>query len=80
MRLATGNIEQHLLRVDSVIAAVVPATMGVPGVRGDEPWVERLFESRQSIQSTLFELEQQIDEGRAEAADTAILLASGDDR
>jgi hypothetical protein len=31
-------------------------------VRGDEPWLKQLFERRQRVQSTLFELEQQIDE------------------
>lgn len=74
------NIEQHLSRVDQVIAAVVPASAGIPGVSGDEPWVERLFERRQSVQSTLFELEQQIDSRRAGSANAATLIASGDDR
>ena len=54
------NIEQHLLRIDGVIAALVPASIGVPGLNGDEPWLEELFDRRQSVQSTLFELEQQI--------------------
>jgi len=74
------NVEQHLSRVDRVIAAVVPASVGVPGVNGDEPWVERLFECRQIVQSTLFELEQQIDDRRAQVSDAANLLADGDDR
>ena len=61
------NIEQHLSRVDRVIATLMPATVGGPGVRGDEPWLEQLFERRQSVQSTLFELEQQIDERSPDA-------------
>jgi hypothetical protein len=75
-----ANIEQHLSRVDEVIAAVMPATVGDSGVSYDEPWVEHLFERRQSVQSILFELEQQIDQRRAEASDVVELLAGGDDR
>ena len=59
------NILQHLTRVDHVISDLVPASVGEPGVRGDEPWVEQLFERRQGLQSTLRDVERQIEQQRA---------------
>ena len=59
------NILQHLSHVDQVLCAIVPASVGVPGARSDEPWIERLFERRQGLQSTLAEVEQQIGQQRA---------------
>lgn len=75
-----ANIEQHLLRIDGVIDALVPTAIGVPDLHGDEPWLEELFERRQSMQSTLFELEQQIDGRRLESKVAAVRLAHGNGR
>jgi hypothetical protein len=58
------NILQHLSRVDRVIAEMIPGSGDLPGVRGDEPWVELLFERRQGLQTTLCEVEQQLAERR----------------
>lgn len=75
-----ANILEHLSRVDRVIAEMVPSAAGVPGVRGDEPWVERLFARRQSVQSKLFEVERQIEQRRTEPVAVATMRAFGDDR
>jgi hypothetical protein len=74
------NIVQHLSRVDRVLAELVPGAYGVPGVRGVEPWLERLLDRRQSVQSKLFEVEQQIERRGLELSSRAERLASGDDR
>lgn len=74
------NIEQHLSRIDCVIVALLPASVGVPDVAGDEPWLEELFERRQSVQSTLFELEQQIGGQLPETIVAVERLARSDDR
>jgi len=60
-----ANIVEHLRHADRVISAIVPASVGVPGVRGDEPWVVQLFERRQGLQSTLSDVERQIAQKRA---------------
>jgi hypothetical protein len=54
------NIEQNLSRVDSVLAEIVADSLGETSIEAGEPWVERLFERRRGLQSTLAEIEQQI--------------------
>ncbi len=54
------NIVDHLATVDRFLAEVVPTRIGLPGASGDEPWLVRLFEQRQTLQSTLSEVERQI--------------------
>jgi hypothetical protein len=54
------NIVDQLATVDHFLAEVVPPRTGLPGARGDEPWLVRLFEQRQNLQSTLSEVERQI--------------------
>jgi hypothetical protein len=74
------NIEQRLSRIDCVIAALLPTSIDVPDLTGDEPWLEELFERRQSVQSTLFELEQQSGGQLPETRVAVERLACGDAR
>jgi hypothetical protein len=54
------NIRLNLRRVDGVILEIVRMSVSMPGVPGDEPWLDRLFERRQGLQTTLAEVERQI--------------------
>jgi hypothetical protein len=56
------NILRYLSQADEVLCAIVPASLGEPGARSDEPWIDTLFERRRGLQSTLAEVEQQIGE------------------
>jgi hypothetical protein len=55
------NIVDQLATVDGFLAEVVPPRIGLQGASGDEPWLVRLFEQRQSLQSTLSDVERQIE-------------------
>lgn len=54
------NIEQNLDRIDAVLAEILDETAGPLAVEAADPWVERLFERRRGLQSTLAEIERQI--------------------
>jgi hypothetical protein len=58
------NILLYLSQADQVLCTIVPASLGEPGARTDEPWIDTLFERRRGLQSTLAEVEQQIGENR----------------
>jgi hypothetical protein len=47
------NILWHLSRADRTIVGILPAD-------NNEPWIKHLFERRQSLQSTLWEIERQL--------------------
>lgn len=73
------NIEQHLTRVDRVIAALLPASEDAIGHAEVEPWLDELFERRQSVQSTLFDLDRQIG-GALAGSRVPAKFARGDER
>lgn len=55
------NIEQNLDRIDAVLAEILDETAGPFAVEAAGPWVDRLFEGRRELQSTLAEIERQIE-------------------
>ena len=59
------NIRLNLSRVDRVIAEIVRTSLTMPSLHDGEPWVDRLFERRQGLQTTLAEVERQIQSVRA---------------
>lgn len=54
------NIEENLNRVDAALVEILDDTAGQQAVEVAEPWVDRLFERRRGLQSTLAEIERQI--------------------
>ncbi|MGD9635853.1 MAG: hypothetical protein AB7G28_22080 [Pirellulales bacterium] len=59
------NIEQNLERVDAVLAEILDEPAGSQFTEATEPWIDRLFERRRELQSTLAELERQIERSLA---------------
>jgi len=55
------NIQQHLSRIDAVLAEILDESAGTDAVEIVEPWIDRLFEGRRELQSTLSEIERQIE-------------------
>jgi hypothetical protein len=56
--LLRENVLQHLSYADDAIVKILDTDDAE--VSEDEPWLTELFERRQSLQSTLADLEQQI--------------------
>ena len=56
--LLRENVLQQLSYADRAIVEILPTDDA--DVSDEEPWLAQLFERRQSLQSTLSELEQQI--------------------
>jgi hypothetical protein len=59
------NIRLNLSRVDRVIAEVVRTSLNMPSAQAGEPWIDRLFERRQGLQTMLAEVERQLATFRA---------------
>jgi hypothetical protein len=54
------NIEENLDRIDAVLSVILDETAGPSTEEAAEPWIDRLFERRRGLQSTLADIERQI--------------------